>query len=188
MSAIHVCPWWLGYLLASPIRRIFHKPETILKPYVQEGMRVLDVGCAMGFFSIPMAQAVGPKGRVICVDVQERMIRTLKKRAAKAGVAARLETYLALDEGMGLPESFPGVNFALVFAMMHEVPNAARLLAEIYQVLLPGGQLLIAEPRGHVTEQAFAQTVKAAEEAGFQRVTLLDISKSHAVLLARPNR
>ena len=72
-----VCPWWLGYLLASPLRRLLQDPVEIVKPYVEEGMTVLDVGCGMGFFSLPLANLVGEKGRVVCIDLQEKMIKGL---------------------------------------------------------------------------------------------------------------
>ena len=54
-----VCPVWVGYLLASPLRKLFENPRKILSQYVKEGMKVLDIGCAMGFFSLPLAQMVG---------------------------------------------------------------------------------------------------------------------------------
>jgi 2-polyprenyl-3-methyl-5-hydroxy-6-metoxy-1,4-benzoquinol methylase len=88
----HICPWWLGYFLASPLRRWIQDPGKILGPYINEGMKVMDVGCAMGFFSLPMARMVGPKGQVICIDLQEKMIKSLKKRAVKTGLSARIET------------------------------------------------------------------------------------------------
>ena len=96
-----VCPVWVGYLLASPLRKFAHNPDKILSPYVKEGMTVLDIGSAMGFFSIPMAQMVGPEGKVICVDMQEKMLERLQKRAHKAGVADRIETRL-WEEGLTL--------------------------------------------------------------------------------------
>jgi hypothetical protein len=43
-----VCPWWLGYLLASPLRRLQYEPANILAPYVREGMTVLEYGPGMG--------------------------------------------------------------------------------------------------------------------------------------------
>ncbi len=52
----HVCPWWGGYFIDNRFRRILHKPEKILDPYVRRGMTVLDFGCGMGFFSIAMAR------------------------------------------------------------------------------------------------------------------------------------
>lgn len=54
-----VCPWWLGYLLASPLRRLLQNPDGILKPHVKEGMCVLDIGCGRGFFSLPLAKLAG---------------------------------------------------------------------------------------------------------------------------------
>ena len=72
-----VCPVWVGYLLVSPLRRLFHNPEKILGPYVREGMKVLDVGCAMGFFWLPLAGMIGQTGKVVCIDMQERMITSL---------------------------------------------------------------------------------------------------------------
>src|SRR5437867_3779272 len=78
-SSHSVCPWWIGYILASPVRKLMHNPHTILAPYVNKGMTVLDFGSAMGFFSIPLAQMVGPAGKVICVDMQEKMLERLKK-------------------------------------------------------------------------------------------------------------
>ncbi len=57
-----VCPWWLGYLLVNPLRKLLYKPENILKPYIHEGMTVLEVGSGMGFFTLPMARLVGRIG------------------------------------------------------------------------------------------------------------------------------
>jgi hypothetical protein len=55
MSA-RVCPWWLGWLLASPIRKLRHDPARILAPHVREGMTVLEPGPGMGFFTLELAR------------------------------------------------------------------------------------------------------------------------------------
>jgi 2-polyprenyl-3-methyl-5-hydroxy-6-metoxy-1,4-benzoquinol methylase len=81
--AHRVCPWWIGYLLASPVRRWFGQdPVGILSSYVHESMTVLEPGPGMGFFTIPLARLVGNAGRVIAVDMQPKMIKGLKRRAA----------------------------------------------------------------------------------------------------------
>jgi 2-polyprenyl-3-methyl-5-hydroxy-6-metoxy-1,4-benzoquinol methylase len=184
--AERVCPWWAGYLLASPIRRWFENPEDVLAPHVQSGATALDVGCAMGFFSLPLAELVGPGGRVICVDLQERMIRSLRKRAARAGVADRIETRVCSSASLGIRDLQGQVDFALAFAVVHEVPDAAALLAEIGEALAPGGRLLIAEPKGHVSEEALEKTVAFAEKGGLAAIDRPDIRRSRAVLLERP--
>ena len=60
--AQHVCPWWVGYLLANPIRRMMQDPEELLRPYLWSGMTVLEPGPGMGFFTIPVAQMIGETG------------------------------------------------------------------------------------------------------------------------------
>jgi ubiquinone/menaquinone biosynthesis C-methylase UbiE len=183
--AEHVCPWWVGYLLASPLRRLFHNPATIVGPHVTPGMVVMDLGCAMGFFSLPLAEMVGPRGRVICVDVQERMIRTLKKRAARAGVSERIETRLCQAGNLGLDYLNGKIDFALAFAVLHEVPDAPTLLAEIRSLLRPGGRLLIAEPRGHVRRADFEITLAAATEAGLSLIERPEVKRSRAALVEK---
>lgn len=49
--AKRICPWWLGYVLASPLRRWIQDPAAIIGPYVREGMTVLEPGPGMGFFT-----------------------------------------------------------------------------------------------------------------------------------------
>ncbi len=183
-----VCPFWVGYLLASPLRRFAHNPRKILGARVSPGMTVLDFGCAMGFFSLPLARMVGPEGRVVCVDVQERMLRALEKRARRAGLFDRLEPVLCTPESLGLSGRDGAFDFALAFAVIHEVPDPERLFAEIGRGLKLGAALLVAEPIGHVRAADFAHTVAAAESQGFAIVERPRIPRAHAVLLRKGGR
>ncbi len=183
--AHRVCPWWLGYLLASPVRRWLQDPGVIVGPFVAEGMIVLEPGPGMGFFTLELARRVGAKGRVVAVDVQPRMLEGLKRRAAKAGLAERIDARLGTEEGLGIQEYAGRVDFALAFAMVHEVPNAAALFQEIYRALKPGGRLLFVEPSGHVRADAFEASVRQAREAGFTVDTRPTMRRSHAALLVR---
>jgi len=76
----HVCPWWLCYSFDNPLRRLFHDPERLLGPYVKLGMTVADIGCGMGYFTLGLARLTGPEGKVIAVDLQERMLAALESR------------------------------------------------------------------------------------------------------------
>jgi 2-polyprenyl-3-methyl-5-hydroxy-6-metoxy-1,4-benzoquinol methylase len=72
IMAKHVCPVWVGHFLASPLRKLLNNPKSMLGKHVIKDMIVLDIGCAMGFFSLPLAEMVGAKGKVICIDLQEK--------------------------------------------------------------------------------------------------------------------
>jgi len=123
-----VCPIWVGYLLASPVRRLFQNPDKILGPYIEDGMTVLDIGCAMGFFSLPAAQMVGPNGKVICIDIQEKMIKSLNKHALKAGVTDRIEPRICTQNSLELNDITEKIDFAFAIAVAHEIPDVFRFL------------------------------------------------------------
>lgn len=184
--ADHVCPVWVGHLLASPIRKLLQSPTRILGPHVQEGMRVLDIGCAMGFFSLPLAEMVGSQGGVICVDMQEQMIKSLEKRAAGAGLSARMESRVCTQDSLGLDDLSGSVDVALASAVVHEIPDPASFFRQVFGALKPDGTFLVLEPRGHVSPGDFQATTSLAEQEGF---TVLSTSRSfsgHSALLQKP--
>ena len=182
----HVCPWWIGWLLASPIRKLGQDPARILSPYVREGMTVLEPGPGMGFFTLELARRVGPGGRVIAVDLQPQMLAGLRRRAARAGLDGRIVTRLASSWSLGVDDLCGAVDFVLAFAMVHELPAAERFFAEIRATLAPGGKVLVAEPRGHVTPSEFEATLAAARRAGLAAEPGPVIARSlTAVLSAR---
>ena len=157
----------------------------ILSPYVREGMTVLEPGPGMGFFTIPLARLVGPSGRVVAIDVQPKMIASLKGRAAKANVTHRIDARVASAETMGIANLIGKVDFTLAFAMVHEFPDAARFFDEVSQVSKPGAQLLLAEPRGHVNDARFDAELRAAAEVGLRLVDRPTVRRMHSALLAK---
>ena len=161
----HICPWWGGYFIDNRLRRWLHNPEQIVGPYVKPGMTAIDVGCGMGLFSIALAKLVGNQGRVIAVDLQQKMLDALQRRAERAGVADRIQLHKCEQGHLGVDTQ---ADFALAFAMVHEVPDQRRLLAEIHGCLKPGGKFLIAEPRIHVPGRAFAEMVAMTNGVGLQ--------------------
>jgi ubiquinone/menaquinone biosynthesis C-methylase UbiE len=182
----HVCPWWAGYFLANRLRKLLQNPHKILAPYVTPGMTALDVGSAMGFFSLPLAEMVGPGGKVVCVDVQPKMLQVLRRRAVKAGLAERIDTHVSSEDSTGLQGRDGSFDFALAFTMMHEVGNQASFLREIYQMLKPGAALLLTEPIKHVSRAEFDRTVSLAQQEGFVIADHPLIRLSHTVVLKKP--
>lgn len=167
MTNTHVFPWWAGYLLMSPMRKRRVDPRALLGAYIRPGMTVLDAGCAMGFFSLPIAGMVGPGGRVVCVDVQKRMIAGLRRRAAKTGLLDRIDARVCTAESLLLGDLAGRIDFALAFGVVHEVGDRATFFAELHRSLAHEGRLLVAEPKMPVPAERFRETVDAAIEKGF---------------------
>lgn len=178
----HVCPWWLCPTFDNPLRRLIHSPERILAGLVPPGATALDLGCGMGYFSIPLARLVGPAGKVICVDLQAQMLAGVRRRAEAAGVMARIQLHPASPAGLGLREP---ADFALAFWMLHEVPDQAAFLTEVRAGLKPGGRLLLVEPIIHVRRGAFLRSVEIARQVGLTAADGPAVWVSRAVLLSR---
>ena len=181
----HVCPWYLGFFLVSPLRRFFQDAEKILAGHVREGMKVLEVGPGMGYFSLPLARLVGEKGRVHSVDMEERMLSRLRTRAARAGLDGRIDVRLCRDVSLGIEDLAGTIDFALAFAVVHEVPDQKVLFREISRALRPKGRVLVAEPVGHVSGEEFAATLLAAREAGLTAVSSPVIRRSLSAVLEK---
>ncbi len=176
---------WEGYFLSSPVRRLFHDPEKILKPFIFPGMTVLDVGCGMGFFSLVAARLAGVEGRVIAMDLQPKMIEVLNRRAARAGVSDRIEARVTPKGSLGGKGLAGSIDLALAFNVVHEVSDRESLMAEIHEMLVPKGRLLLAEARAHVSDAELKEMEADAEKVTFLVREYPSIKGSRAVLLEK---
>lgn len=182
-----ICPWWLGYFLVNPLRRLVEHPVKLLRPLVRDGMLVLEPGCGMGFFTLDLARLVGPSGRVVAVDLQPRMLAGLRRRAVRAGLAERIETRLAQPDRLGIEDLNSRADLALAIHVLHEVPDQAAFLGELCAALKAGGQILVAEPRGHVSAESFAATLEIARSCGLDHLAAPGFASARTALLQRPS-
>ena len=181
----HVCPWWLAYTFDHPLRKLVQPPEKILRPYVKAGMTVLDVGCGMGFFTKALARLVGPAGRVVAVDLQPKMLEVLARRAARAGLLERIDRRLGQPDSLGLDDLAGRIDMALVFNVLHELPNVVAFMTEIHGLLRSEARFFVVEPRGHVSKAGFEESVSAAEQANLKPVDRPKIRLSWAVVFVK---
>ncbi|SPD72894.1 Methyltransferase type 11 [uncultured Desulfobacterium sp.] len=163
-----VCPPWVGYFLLNPLRRLFENPEKILGPFVREGMIVLEPGCGMGYFTLPLASMVGPKGRIVAAEIQEKMLSVLSRRARKAGLLDRIDLRHIGEKGYNFEDLSDQVDMAVAIHMVHEVPDRAVFFKAVWDTLKPGGKMFVLEPKGHVSQMEFEQTMATAKQAGFR--------------------
>lgn len=179
ISSKRVCPWWLCFTFDNPLRKIIHDPVEILSPYVHKGDTAIDIGSGMGYFTIPLAKLVGPTGRVIAIDIQQKMLSALMERANKKDVAEIIKTHLANTDSIGFNEK---ADFVLAFWMVHEVPDQRRFLSEIRNLMKPEGVFFLVEPLIHVSKNNFSRTIETAKELGFLIKDYPEIRMSRSVL------
>jgi len=157
----------MAYTFDHPGRKLLHNTKKILGPYVKPGMTAMDVGCGMGFFSIAMAKLVGDEGAVVAVDLQQKMLDVLMKRARRAGVAHRIRTHRCAQDHIGVDEP---VDFILACYVVHETPDQKKFLEQVRVCLKPEAKFLIIEPGWHVPKDNFARTLDTAKSVGLNLV------------------
>jgi ubiquinone/menaquinone biosynthesis C-methylase UbiE len=168
--------------LDNRIRRWLQNPRRILKPFIKEGMTVLDIGCGPGFFSVDLAQMVGKSGRVIASDLQEGMLQKLRNKIKGTELEERITLHKCEENKIGLSEN---VDFVLAFYMVHEIPIQEDFFNEIASLLKPTGQVFIVEPPFHVSRKAFEETIRKAQNAGFTPVERPKVLLSKTVILKK---
>jgi 2-polyprenyl-3-methyl-5-hydroxy-6-metoxy-1,4-benzoquinol methylase len=178
----HVCTWWIAYTFDNPLRKLIHNPRKIFSNYIKEGMTVMDVGCGMGYFSIGMAKLVGTGGKVIAADLQQKMLDVMLRRARRTGVADRIIPHRCEMNSLGISTA---VDFILAFWMVHEVGDKNRFFQELNSILSPGGKILIAEPRMHVTAEKLDKSIAIAQDNGFQFCDSPAIKLSRTALIQK---
>jgi ubiquinone/menaquinone biosynthesis C-methylase UbiE len=157
------CPTILIGLLDNPFTHRYHR-DILSRLKLAPGLRVLDAGCGPGLLTVPIAQAVGEKGRVLALDVQAGMLERAKTRMANAELANVDFLQAGLGEGKLLVNSF---DRTLLVTVLGEIPDKLAALKEIYGALKPGGFLSVTEVLPDPDYQPAAKVKGLAAQAGF---------------------
>jgi SAM-dependent methyltransferase len=112
---------------------------------LKTGMTVCDMGCGNGFYSLPIAQAIGKRGRVLAVDIQVEMLELLRERMESDNVN-NISPILGSVYDPRLPEN--SVDLVLLVDVYHEFSHPEPMLAAIRRSLKPDGKVVLVEYRG----------------------------------------
>ena len=176
-----ICPVEIAGGLDNSVRRFLQNPQKLLKPFICEGMTVLDLGCGPGFFSIEIAKLLGNSGKVIAADLQDGMLEKVNKKIRGTKFEQRIELHKCLSNKIGVVEK---VDFVLAFYMVHEVQDQDKLFRELKSILKPTGRIYIIEPKIHVSGKSFDEMISKTEVIGFKIMDRPKVFFSRAVLLA----
>jgi ubiquinone/menaquinone biosynthesis C-methylase UbiE len=111
---------------------------------VKPGMRICDMGCGNGYYTLQLAKMVGAKGHLYAVDIQPEMLKMLNERAEAAGLD-NLSPILGTLQNPRLPQG--EIDLILMVDVYHEFSHPAEMLAAMKKALAPGGALVFVEFR-----------------------------------------
>ena len=119
-----------------------NKPDQILKALaLQPRQNVADIGAGGGYFSLRFAEALGREGHVFAVDTNPDFLEFIKESAKERGLD-NVETVLATEDGMTLPES---VNLIFMRNVCHHISNRVEYFTKLKEKLKPEGRIAIIE-------------------------------------------
>jgi ubiquinone/menaquinone biosynthesis C-methylase UbiE len=176
-----ICPAEAVGILDNPFRKLFHNPKKILHPYIKTGMTILDVGCGAGTFSVEMAKMLNGLGKVICADIQEKMLNKVRKKIKSTNLEQIVELHKSGLENIGVVKK---VDFVLAFWMFHEVRHQEKFLKELISILKPNGLIFIIEPKVHVTKTEFRKIIDKTKESGLRIVGSPKVFFSRTAMLS----
>ncbi len=125
---------------------LFQEPEArtlIADLGLPEGSRGLDVGCGVGLFALWLAEAIGPRGRVVGIEPSRERVEAARAFVTQAPAASRLE----FREGDATKLDLPDASFDWVWCgdVLHHIQETGRALAEFARVVRPGGLIVLKE-------------------------------------------
>ena len=134
LAAVDYEPLWQTQLAAA-------HDELIARAALTTGERVLDVACGSGLIAFRAAEAVGPRGQVVGVDLSGQMVDTARQRATQHRV--RNVRFKRMDaEQLSLPDA--SFDVALCALGLMYLPDPEQAVREMRRVLRPHGRLVIA--------------------------------------------
>jgi ubiquinone/menaquinone biosynthesis C-methylase UbiE len=146
---------------------------------IQPGWTVCDMGCGNGYHTLKIARLVGPKGKVLAVDIQPEML-TLLREAAKKAQAPAVKPILGSLTDPHLPEG--SVDLVLCVDVYHEFSHPEHMLKAIRKALRPKGRLVLVEfreeddnvPIKPLHKMSKEQVIKELTPNGFKLVEQFD--------------
>jgi SAM-dependent methyltransferase len=169
--------WWRKNPSACPYSQRFwvEAPHPIITRSrlrevlgAQEGERVLEVGPGTGYYTLDVAEWVGPDGSVDILDLQQEMLDHTMQRAGERSLANITPTQ---SDATALPFEDETFDAAFLVTVLGEIPDQDAALRELARVLKPGGRLVVGELLGdpHYVALGPMRLRAAAAGLGFER-------------------
>jgi ubiquinone/menaquinone biosynthesis C-methylase UbiE len=155
------CPYGQRFFVEAPHPLITRdRLRQILEP--KPGERVLEVGPGTGYYTLDLAEWVGPDGTVEIFDIQQEMLDHTMERVRERGIS---NVHPTLGDARSLPYADDSFDAAALTAVLGEVPDPDTALREINRVLKPGGRLIVGELFGDPHMVTLSTLRRRAEDA-----------------------
>jgi ubiquinone/menaquinone biosynthesis C-methylase UbiE len=175
--------------LERPEREAEEAPsKAIAALNIRPGQVVADIGAGSGYYSVRLARAVGPTGRVYATDIQPEMLTLLKKKV-DADKFANIELVLGTETDTRLPDG--AIDLAVMVDVYHELSQPQAFLKSVGRALKKDGRLVLIEfrkedPRVPIRDEhkmSIAEARQELEAEGFTFDRVIDVLPWQHILI-----
>lgn len=133
---------WYDVIAGSTEKK--YRDWGLQKLSAQPGERILEVGFGTGHCLVSLAQAVGPAGRVIGLDISDGMLGIARKRLEDEGLSEQADLHLGDAAHLDFIESgsLDGVFMSFTLELFDN-PEIPQVLLECRRILKPDGRLAV---------------------------------------------
>ena len=160
---------------------------------IAPGDVVADVGAGSGYYTVRLAQVVGPGGRVVATDLQPGMLDLIRAKVERQGL-----TNITLVQGRSDDPNLPAARFDLILLVdvYHELASPQVFVRKLREALKPGGRLVLIEfrledprvPIREVHKMSVSQVRQELAADGFQIDRIIDVLPwQHIIVLKAGN-
>lgn len=178
--------------LERPERETEEAPSIAIRALqLKKGQVVADIGAGSGYYTMRMADVVGPEGKVYATDIQTGMIDIVRRRVAAARLT-NVETVLSAPDDPKLPAD--SLDLAIMVDVYHELSAPQEFIRRLRPALKRTGRLVLLEfrkedPRVPIRPEhkmSIAEVKAELEPEGFKLSTVLtDLPWQHILVLTR---
>ncbi len=159
---------------------------------IRAGQTVADIGAGSGYYSVRMAEVVGPKGRVYATDIQPAMLDLIRKKLEAKKNAENVELVLGTLTESKLPDA--AIDLALMVDVYHELAQPQAFLRSVKRTLKPDGRLVLIEfrkesawvPIREEHKMSVAEARMELEAEGYTFVQTIDVLPWQHILVFKP--
>lgn len=162
----------------------------LIDPYLcNTEISYVDLGCGVGYFTLPVARRLKETGKVYAVDIQKGMLEELERRASNEGLT-NVQTILSEENHIPLPDSL--AHIANMGNLFHELQDPKVHLEEVKRILKPEGVLILIDwermeaPIGPPIDRKISSedAIESLKEAGFSEIQKKDLFDFNYCILA----
>jgi ubiquinone/menaquinone biosynthesis C-methylase UbiE len=153
------CPYGQRFWVEAPHPIITRERlRSVLRP--EPGERILEIGPGTGYYSLDLAEWIGPEGKLELFDLQQEFLDHVMREAAERGLSNLVPTQ---GDATQLPYEDESIDAVVLTTVLGEIPEPSQALREIRRVLKPTGRLVVGELFGdpHFTTRAALERIAA---------------------------